>query len=131
VVRRSFLMVVAVALSGLGLSCVTPVIPLPPPPLYDMTFALSGPQNDAIVLSCPRQANPAYGGHDIFVYNRTEKKVVVVTAAFDGSFTTDPLPAKDGDEIEIWAFISPGDASDSLCGRADFASGKVKPGCSY
>ena len=131
VIRRAVLLVVTFALCGLGLSCVTPVIPLPPPPLSDMSFAITGPSNDTIVLSCKPSGSPAYGGHYVYIQNDTAKKITMVLANQDGSFTTDPLPAHDRDQVWIWASASPGEDGDSICGRLQFATGTLTADCTY
>jgi hypothetical protein len=129
--RGVIVAIIIFALCGLGLSCVTPVIPLPPPPLTDMSFAITGTSNDMIVLSCKPTGGAAHGGHYVFVLNDTAKKITMALANKDGSFTTDPLPAHDGDQVWIWASAAPGEEGDTVCGRLRFATGTLSADCTY
>lgn len=129
---RRLIIAVTLALCVAGLSCVTPVIPLPPPPLSSMSFAITGPSGDQIVLSCKAPGGaPGYGGHYVFVLNDTAKKITMALAKADGSFTTDPLLAHDGDQVWIWAAASPGNEGDTVCGRLRFATGSLSQDCTY
>ena len=127
--RRAVLLVIA--MSGLGLSCVTPVIPLPPPPLNSISFAITGPSSDMVELSCKVQAPQGYGGHWVFILNDTAKKITMVLADKDGNFKADPIPGHDGDQVWFWATASPGEAGDTVCGRLQFATGTLGGDCIY
>lgn len=115
--RRTILLALLI-LTG----CVTPVIPLPPPRIEDLSFALT-PAKDAVTITGSRNLN--LSGSWIFVVNSRAGKGTMKSAEPDGSFTTDPLDAKDRDAIHLWAAPTYIEATgDVTCVVLDFTSGK-------
>jgi hypothetical protein len=117
-------------LSHLG-GCVTPVIPLPPPRVEDMSFAVSGSARNLVALAGP--ANPSYVSHYVFVLNlRTGKGLIAATSSVDGSFNTDPFEALDKDRLDIWIARGPDDSTSGIaCGILDFPSGRLTDCAGY
>jgi len=78
--------------------CVTPVIPLPPP--LQPTIIVDPAKGEVVFegpLSAPHQDALFY------IFNSKNGKGVIIQAAHDGSYVADPLPAADGDEVNLWA----------------------------
>lgn len=103
--------------------CVTPVIPLPPPKIDRIDLELSASGKEIVLRG---KADPNLSGAWIFAVNSNARQGVMREAEADGSFVMDPLPAADGDRINLWAaptyFEATGDVS---CGKVDLASKKL------
>ncbi len=122
-IRTLSVLCVVLALAG----CVTPVIPLPPPKLGDLSFTLTSTGTDQVV-QLKGLPNVNHGGAWIFVVNVRDGRGVMKEAADDGSFTTEPLRAQDKDRIHVWAAHTYYEATgDVTCGLLDFASKTLKP----
>ena len=105
-------------------ACVTPVIPLPPPNPESYSLAISATK-DTIVLSGP--ADSVQRGVLLFTWNVRTDKGVIVRAADDGSFKTDPLEARDGDELNLWTARGADEvSSDIACAVVDFAGSRLQ-----
>lgn len=104
----------ALAACGLGavLACNTPSVPLPPPVLSALSFQ-PGPDAGKVVLHGEPTSQHADALFQAFNHQRGEG--VLEQAAHDGTFTTAPFAASDGDLIELW-YDTPGqERSQSAC----------------
>jgi hypothetical protein len=89
---------------GVVLACNTPSVPLPPPFLGALTFQ-PGPETGKVVLH--GNANAQHADARFNVFNTSNGEGVIVTAAHDGSFTTEPFAGADGDLIDLY-YDTPG-----------------------
>jgi len=123
-VRRTIL---ATGLAILLAGCVTPVIPLPPPLIEDLSFEVKQSTDPgASVVEIKGAPNRNLSGAWVFIVNERGGKGVMTNAGGDGAFAAEPLPAQDKDRILLWAAPSFYDATgDVACGILDFASGKA------
>jgi hypothetical protein len=89
---------VALAVIVIG-SCATPSIPIPPPEVQQMTFAIDVGAGAATFHYGP---SVNFGGARVYVYNRTQGRGVIDTARDDGSVgPTAPFPAAIDDEVSV------------------------------
>lgn len=108
-------------------ACVTPVIPLPPPKVEDLSLAVSDPQNNLVVVS--GKASSMYADAFVVLYNvRTNSGVVTKASSVDGRFSTPPLKALDGDPVDLWVKWSDSEeASTTLKLKVDYKNSKLNP----
>jgi hypothetical protein len=115
-----------VLLLALGAACVTPVIPLPPPNIREMGVKVTDPTNHLIVISGPVLDSSQPTAHYVFIINESIGKGVITLSKDDGSFTTEPFEARDGDTLRLWAAHAPQSKSSELtCGIVSYATGKL------
>jgi hypothetical protein len=112
-----------ILLLSLGNGCVTPNIPLPPPPLDTLSFKVIDPAQDQVVIR--GSANPTYRGYLVFFYNlRSGEGVISQADPADGSFETNPIKVQDQDQLEFWAARRQEDTpSDVACVQLDVPQG--------
>jgi len=105
--------------------CVSPVIPIPPPDPADLSFTITGPSQNQIVLK--GAPDPERRGQLVFVLNqRTSSGLIGLASESDGSFQLPPLEAQDKDRLNLWTSTGVDDPTSSIaCGVLDFASGKL------
>jgi len=86
---------------ALGISCISPTIPIPPPEPSAMTFTDVDPVAGVASFSYEPQAT--YAGAVVYVFNRDQGEGVITTAdPDDGSVApTRPFPAVEEDEIVV------------------------------
>ncbi len=98
-------------------SCVTPVIPLPPPEnvyLKELDQTLK-----QVVVAGP--ASGPHGDALFYVLNQRTGRGTITQGEPDGSFVSAPLEADDGDRLGIWAARFSEDAASSvLCEVVDY-----------
>ncbi len=104
--RRLYLLL-ALALAA----CNTPSVPLPPPVVAALGFSDAG--GGMVVL----QGKPAvqHANARFFALNLSRGDGVITTAAADGSFTTSPFPATDGDSMVLYFERPTGERSEDVC----------------
>ena len=81
-------------------SCNTPSVPLPPPDLGALSFTSQGLSAGTMQvkgMKTSRHASVLFGAFD-----ETHGEGVLVTAAADGSFTTEPFAGGAGDRVELY-----------------------------
>ena len=93
---RTFVILALAAVAG---ACVTPVIPLPPPDPSRMGLTVDEERSEIVITGQPSQAHS--DALFSFLNVRTGHGVVTV-ARGDGSFTTEPMKARDGDLLDLW-----------------------------
>ena len=103
-------------LAGCGLAavlaCNTPSVPLPPPVLTVLSFQPGPDASHAVLHGTP---NSQHADALFQAFNHQQGEGVLQQAAHDGTFTTEPFLANDGDLIEIW-YDTPGqERSQSAC----------------
>lgn len=81
-------------------SCVTPVIPLPPPDPQSMSLALVDPEQSLITMS---GRDPAMTNALIFLFNQRAGQGVITRCTDRGAFATEPFEAIVGDRLDMWA----------------------------
>jgi hypothetical protein len=106
-------------------ACNTPSVPLPPPILGALGFQ-SGGTGLAVMTGAPetRHANARF-----YVYNHSRGDGVITTAAADGSFTTSPFAATEGDTAELYYDAPNGEHSGSACVQIRFGVPLLSIGC--
>jgi hypothetical protein len=110
----------------MGAACVTPVIPLPPPNIREMGLTVTDPVNHLITVSGPTLDSSQPTAHYVFIVNESNGRGVITLSKDDGSFTTDPFEARDGDTLRLWAAHAPqSKASELTCGIVSYATGKL------
>lgn len=104
----------AAALLGAVLACNTPSVPLPPPDLPALSFQSAQMSTPGLVvlqgMPTGRHANARF-----YVVNLALGDGVITTAKADGSFTTSPFAAADGDKIELYFDTPAGERSQNAC----------------
>jgi hypothetical protein len=102
-----------------------PVVPVPPPPIGDLTFDLKGTSQNQVVFN--GRPNSSFRGATFFHFNqRTAKGLITKASDLDGSYVTDPLEAQDRDRLDYWVSLSAGDAqSEVICIVLDFTEKKI------
>lgn len=86
---------------ALGVSCISPTIPIPPPEPTAMTFTDLDPVAGVARFTYARQAT--YAGAIVYIFNRDAGEGIITTAdPDDGSVgPTAPFPAVEEDEIVV------------------------------
>jgi hypothetical protein len=79
--------------------CVTPVIPLPPP--NPSLMSLTADTNKGEIVISGKASDP-HSDALYYFYNLRTGYGTIALAQPDGSFTTQPLEAKDGDKLDLW-----------------------------
>jgi len=93
-------------------SCVTPSIPVPPPDLQHMTFAIDATGGTATFAYSATGYDLA--GAIVYVFDRKQGKGVIDTFRADRTVgPTSPFPAAAGDEIDVT--FQQGDQAQSIC----------------
>jgi hypothetical protein len=95
---RLFIGVAALALGVGGTACYTPSVPLPPPLVENMQFAV-GTTTGTVTLTSP--AEPQIGAARFSIFNESQNMGVIFVSNSDGSFTSPPFPGNDGDYIRV------------------------------
>ena len=90
--------VAAAALALVATACYTPSVPLPPPLVQNMQFAV-GTVAGTVTLTSPAQ--PQIGAARFSIFNVSRGTGVIFIANSDGSFTSPPFPGAEGDYVQI------------------------------
>jgi hypothetical protein len=109
-----------------GLACNTPSVPLPPPLLTSLSFS-AGPAAGIAIMH--GQPTPRHADARFYVFNLSGHEGVIVTAAGDGSFTSGPFAASEGDAVEIYFDTPAGDRSQALCTAIAFGTPLLSSTC--
>ena len=121
--RRWYGLVVGFAL-GL-VSCESPSVPLPPPDLTSLSFAVSSPTE----VQCTGVPNLRHADARMYFYNTVRGSGNITQAGHDGSFVTDPFPGQMGDHLEMYYETKTGERSDEVCGQIQFGSVLISETC--
>jgi hypothetical protein len=110
---RTRILIAAGAL-GIIAACNTPSVPIPPPDLQALSFQNSGaaPAGMVVLQGMPSQR---HANAEFFALNRSRGDGVIATAGADGSFTTSPFAANDGDTMQLYYNTSSGEHSEEVC----------------
>jgi hypothetical protein len=95
---RLLLGVMSLALGVGGTACYTPSVPLPPPLVENMQFAL-GTTTGTVTLTSP--AEPQIGVARFSIFNESQNMGVIFVSNSDGSFSSPPFPGNEGDYIRV------------------------------
>jgi hypothetical protein len=123
---RLFAAATLLALAG-GLACTTPSVPLPPPLLTSLSFQPDTTAPGTIVMQgepTPRHANVRF-----YTFNRSKGAGVITDTAADGSFTTSPFAAVEGDDIQLYFDDASGQSSQVLCTTVIFGAPLLSSDC--
>lgn len=108
--RLSLVVAALAALSG----CNTPQIPLPPPVIEDISFALVDAEAKLGRVSGSGKGTPQMANSTVRVINLRDGYGVIAPASADGSFETRLILVLERDDLQIdYSFES--EQSDSLC----------------
>jgi hypothetical protein len=89
----------ASALLAVGVSCVTPSVPIPPPDIAKISLAIDA---DGGTVQFSYAPDPSYGGAIVYVFNRDLGEGIITTARDDGSVgPTEPFAAEVNDQLVI------------------------------
>jgi hypothetical protein len=97
---------------GAVLACNTPSVPLPPPSLSGLTF-MPGMEAGTVVLT--GKPNSQLANAMFHVQDDARGKEFGTRAAADGSFTTDPFVANDGDLLRMYYDSAQLERSEDVC----------------
>lgn len=114
--RRVGPLVLGAALAGLTGGCNAPQIPLPPPVIDDLSFALSDAEGSHGTLSGSAENTPEMANSSVRVVNLRDQHGVITPAAADGSFETRPFEVRDGDDLQVDYTVDT-ELSEGLCVR--------------
>jgi hypothetical protein len=124
---RSWLrLVLATTLLAGVFACVTPSVPLPPPLISSLSFAMAPTAGQVVMqgAATSRHANVRF-----YVYNRSKGDGAIAEAAADGSFTTVPFLGAAGDDIQLYYDTPGGERSQDLCVTLVFTGSLVSNSC--
>ena len=109
--RLRILLGAALLALGLGgVACFTPSVPLPPPLIESMQFAV-GTTTGEVTLTSPSE--PQIGSARFSIFNESQNMGVIFVSNSDGSFTSPPFPGAEGDYVRV--SYEKGDATADRC----------------
>ena len=96
----------------IGFGCNTPSVPIPPPLVSALKFQNAPTAGEVVIAGVPTLQ---HADVRFYVFNTTNGEGVIVTAAHDGSFSSDPFPGSDGDLVDLYYDTQAGDRSGDAC----------------
>ena len=117
------------AVIGVG-ACNTPQIPLPPPLVDDIAFALTAPGSTQGQVSGTVPTVAGIQTLTVRVINFRDKHGVIAPADLStGAFQTKPFEIQDGDRLDL-NYTTEFESSETLCVSTSYTQGFTKITCS-